>query len=80
MLVFGLSALFWATIGAFGTAYIHEKKGRDVTMGALLGAAVGFIGQFFLVGFWVWLWYSSPAPVGRRYGPVNRPWYRWWDF
>ena len=73
-------ALFWAVIGSFGTAYIHERQGRDVTMGGLMGMLVGFLGSFFLlVVFWVWLWYANPhTPVGRLYNARKR-WYNWYN-
>lgn len=83
--------MFWASllmmrvviglIGAFGTAYMHERSGRDVTMGGLIGLVVGFVGGlFFLMLLWVWLYYVSPSPVGRIYerGGSKR-WYQWWN-
>jgi hypothetical protein len=33
-----LWALFWGIIGSFGTAFIHQKTGRDVQMGGLIGS------------------------------------------
>jgi hypothetical protein len=75
-------ALFWGIIGSFGTAYVHQRTGRDVQMGGLLGFAVGAIGQiFFLVPLWMWLYYgdSGHGSVGRMYGRPRRVWYRWWD-
>ena len=34
-------AVFWGIVGSFGTAYLHERTGRDVTMGGLLVGLVG---------------------------------------
>ena len=74
-------AIFWGVIGSFVTAFIHQKTGRDVQMGGLIGFAVGAIGQIFLlVLLWLWLYYGdSGRPVGRMYGVPRRVWYRWWD-
>jgi hypothetical protein len=72
--------IFWAVIGSFGTAYLHERTGRDVTMGGLIGALVGAVGNiFFLMILWVWLYYYAPSPVGRMYGTRRKVWYRWWE-
>jgi hypothetical protein len=77
--VIGWAAL-WAVVGSFGTAYLHERTGRDVTMGGLLGAVVGAVGGiFFLAGLWVWLYYYASPPVGRMYGRPRKVWYRWWE-
>jgi hypothetical protein len=71
---------FWGIIGSFGTAYLHQRTGRDVTMGGLLGGVVGAVGGiFFLMCLWVYLYYYSSAPVGRMYGPRRKVWYRWWE-
>jgi hypothetical protein len=72
--------IVFALLGAFGTAYLHERQGRDVTMGGLLGLLIGGVGGiFFLVLFWVWLYYDRGGftPVGRVYNPRKR-WYNWW--
>jgi uncharacterized membrane protein YeaQ/YmgE (transglycosylase-associated protein family) len=74
-------ALIGALVGSFGTAFIHEKTGRDVTMGGIIGLAVGAIGSLLLlVLLWVFLYYSS---AGRNadtvYGVPRKRWYRWWD-
>jgi hypothetical protein len=80
MFYFLMWALFWGVIGSFGTAFVHEKTGRDVTMGGLIGFAVGAIGEIFLlVLLWLWLYYGSHGPVGRMYGTRHKVWYRWWD-
>lgn len=80
MLYFIMFRLVWMVVGSFGTAYLHEKTGRNVQMGGLLGALVGGVGGiFFLVIFWVWLYYDrSTVPVGRVYN-TRRHWYNWWD-
>lgn len=73
-------SLFGALVGSFGTAYVHQRTGRDVTMGGILGLLVGAVGSIFLlVMFWVWLYYSAPSPIGRVYGPRRKVWYHWWD-
>jgi len=81
MWVFAASAVVWAIVGSFGTAFIHERTGRDVQMGGIIGLAVGAIGQLpLLVFLWIWLYYISPyRPVGRMYGTRRRNWYRWWE-
>jgi hypothetical protein len=74
-------ALLWGIIGSFGTAFIHERTGRDVTMGGIIGFFVGAIGEIFLlVLLWMWLYYgNSYRPVGRMYGARRKVWYRWWE-
>ncbi len=72
-------ALFWGVIGSFGTAFIHERTGRDVQMGGIIGFVVGAIGSiFFLMILWVWLYYGSGWSGPRVYGR-RRVWYRWWE-
>jgi len=67
---------FWAVVGSFGTAYLHQRTGRDVTMGGV----VGMLGvPFFLVGLWIYIYYYASAPVGRVYGTRRKVWYRWWE-
>lgn len=69
-----------AILGAFATAYIHQRTGRDVRMGGLIGAAVGGVGGiWFLLVLWVYIYYFAPAPVGRMYGSRRTVWYRWWE-
>ncbi len=76
-------ALFWAVVGSFGTAYIHERTGRDVQIGGLIGAAVGAVGSiFFLVCLWVWLYYGSGGfhtSNTWRIHNARRRWYNWWN-
>lgn len=70
----------WAIVGSFGTAFIHQKTGRDVQMGGIIGGVVGAVGGIFLLMLlWVWLYYLSSPQVGRMYGPRHRIWYRWWE-
>lgn len=83
MWYFAMWAIFWGVIGSFGTAYLHERTGRDVRMGGIFGALIGAVGGIFLLTlFWIWLWYSSAPPVGRVYRPYNfrQRWFRWWEF
>lgn len=80
MFYFFAWAAFWAVIGSFGTAYLHQRTGRDVTMGGLLGALVGAVGGIFtLMMLWVWLYYIATGPIGRVYGTRRKVWYRWWE-
>jgi hypothetical protein len=75
-------AIFWGVIGSFGTAFIHEKTGRDVQMGGVLGFIVGAVGSiFFLMILWVYLYYGSAGgwSGARMYGKPRRVWYRWWE-
>ena len=74
-------SIFGAVIGSFGTVtYIHQRTGRDVTMGGIIGMVIGAVGSFvFLAMFWAWLYYMSPAPIGRMYGTQRKQWYHWWD-
>ncbi|MBN1284993.1 MAG: hypothetical protein JXB47_06325 [Anaerolineae bacterium] len=75
--------IFWAVIGSFVTAYIHERTGRDVTMGGLFGLLVGGIGGIFMLAvFWIWLWYGGGCGGGNRYVRVRNSrtrWYNWWN-
>lgn len=75
--------LFWRVvvglIGAFGTAYLFERSGRDVTMGGLLGLAIGGIGGLlFLVPLWVYLQFIAVEPKIRVVG-LRKRWYQWWN-
>jgi hypothetical protein len=75
-----LWGIFWAVVGSFGTAYLHQRTGRDVTMGGILGGVIGaFGGIFFLLGLWIYIYYYSSGPVGRMYGTRRKVWYRWWE-
>jgi hypothetical protein len=75
-----LQMLFFAVIGSFGTAYIHEKTGRDVRFGGLIGLVVGgLLGIFGLVSFWIWLYYTAPRSMPIRSYGARRRWYRWWE-
>jgi hypothetical protein len=75
-----LWGIFWAVVGSFGTAYLHQRTGRDVTMGGILGGVIGaFGGIFFLMGLWIYIYYYSSGPVGRMYGTRRKVWYRWWE-
>lgn len=73
---FSLWTVAWALIGAFGTAAMHQETGRDTRTGGLIGLAVGFfLGPFWLISLWVWLYYNRLSPrVITRY----RRWYEWW--
>ena len=69
-----------AVFGSFATAYLHQRTGRDITMGGLIGAAVGGIGGiWFLLMLWVWIYYFAGSPIGRMYGVRRKVWYRWWE-
>ncbi|MBI5959769.1 MAG: hypothetical protein HY866_13600 [Chloroflexi bacterium] len=71
----------WAIVGSFGTAYLHERTGRDVQAGGLIGALVGGVGGIvFLVLLWLWLYYGRGG-FGPRWRLINprRRWYNWWN-
>ena len=74
-------ALLWGVVGSFGTAFIHQKTGRDVQMGGLIGFLVGAVGSiFFLAILWVYLYYGSGGWHGARmYGAPRHVWYKWWE-
>lgn len=77
MWYFVLWTITWAVIGSFGTAFIHEKTGRDVTMGGLIGLVVGAIGSIVLLAcLWIYLYYMSPTLIGRVYGVRCKRWYQ----
>ncbi|MBZ0282357.1 MAG: hypothetical protein K8L97_16565 [Anaerolineae bacterium] len=80
MFYFAMWTIFWAVVGSFGTAFFHERTGRDVTMGGIIGGLVGAVGGIFLLALlWVWIYYGASRPVGRVYGPRRKLWYRWWE-
>lgn len=70
--------VLWAFVGAFGTAYLHERQARDVTAGGLIGIVVGAVGGILLLAlFWVILYYTRPfIPKGEWVG--YKRWYQWW--
>jgi hypothetical protein len=73
-------SIVWAVVGSFGTAYLHERTGRDVQTGGLIGALVGAVGGiFFLMALWVWLYYGrcNVGPTWRVHN-ARRRWYNWW--
>ncbi len=79
MTYFILWRVVLVVFGSFATAYIHQRTGRDVRMGGLIGAAVGGIGGiWFLLMVWVYIYYFAPSPIGHVYGS-RRIWYRWWE-
>jgi hypothetical protein len=59
---------------------MHQRTGRDVTMGGIIGLVVGAIGGiFFLMMLWLWLYYGSGSyPVGRVYNS-RKLWCKWWE-
>ena len=51
-----------ALVGAFGTALVHEKTGREVSTGGWIGLVVGaLLGLYGLASLWVWLLYRQPG-------------------
>jgi hypothetical protein len=69
-------SLFWALVGAFGTAFMHQHTGRDTRTGGLIGLAVGgVLGPFYLVAFWVWLYYTR---LNVYIYKKSRRWFEWW--
>jgi hypothetical protein len=73
-----LRVLVPAIVGSFGTAYVHERTGRDPGIGGTIGLLVGGIGTWWaLVSLWSWLVYTK-QPI-RVMNPRKR-WYSWWRF
>jgi hypothetical protein len=75
-------AVIWAIIGSFGTAFVHERQGRDVTEGGLIGLLVGAVGSiFFLTILWLWLYYGKGGFMPREKDEVviGKRWYEWWN-
>lgn len=69
-------SLFWALVGAFGTAFMHQHTGRDTRTGGLIGLAVGgILGPLYLVAFWVWLYYTRLNVYVYK---KSRRWFEWW--
>ena len=69
-----------ALVGAFMTAFVHERTGRDVTLGGFIGLALGATaGIVGLVGLWVSLLMQPGWLTGRIFGPRQR-WYTWWKW
>lgn len=81
MFYWAMWIIFGVVVGSFGTAFVHERTGRDVTMGGIIGAVVGGVGGIPLLALlWVWIYYMSPGgQIGRVYGVRRKAWYRWWD-
>jgi hypothetical protein len=80
MVLFGFAIwqILSAVFGAFGTAWIHEKQGRDVTHGGLMGLFVGSVGGMFVIMvFWIWLYYRDYERPADDYQPAKR-WFNWW--
>ena len=73
-----IAVLLPAIVGAFGTAYVHERTGRDPGMGGTIGLLVGGIGSWWaLVSLWAWLLYNK-QPI--RVSNPRQRWYSWWKF
>lgn len=74
-----LRVLFWALVGSFATAYVHEKTGRDVRMGGLIGLFVGAIGGAIFLGiYWLWLHFDRDTMPRRDLFDLRR-WYEWYQ-
>jgi hypothetical protein len=73
-----LLMLLQALLGAFGTAFVFEHTGRDVSKGGIIGLVLGgTAGWLGLIPMWVWLFYR-PEPIRGR--ALRRRWYTWWRF
>ncbi len=71
-----LFILIHAVIGSFGTAYVFQYAGRDVSRGGVYGLLVGgMFGWMGLVPLWGWT-FLNPSPL--RVKNLGRPWYLWW--
>lgn len=69
-------SLFWALVGAFGTAFVHQHTGRETRTGGLVGLAVGgILGPFYLVALWIWLYYTRLNVYVYK---ERRQWFEWW--
>ena len=67
-----------AFVGSFGTAYIHQRTGRDTSTGGLVGLLVGgALGRYALVSLWVSL-LVQPNWLTGRMSQFRKPWYLWW--
>ena len=68
----------FALLGAFGTAWVNERTGREVSGGGWLGLLVGgLFGLYGLGMLWSWLLFDRPALPVRITNPKRR-WYTWW--
>lgn len=70
--------LTWTLVGAFGTAYLFERQGRDVTRGGLTGLVLGLLGGLpLLLFYWGFQAYGgSFLPAGQWNG--HKRWHQWW--
>lgn len=70
--------VFYALVGAFGTALVHEKTSRDVSLGGWVGLLLGGVfGITSLISFWVWLIYDQRTWRVSIQNPRRR-WFTWW--
>lgn len=74
-----VSLVLGGLFGAFGTAFVCERTGRDVSLGGMIGLAAGaLLGPHYMVMAWVWLFVDRRTFVVRSVNGLRRRWWDWW--